>query len=100
MNNTENLLKDKHFQLLSFLITSARGCIDEPKIYGPLRLLDAALRVITIMEENGKTTPEILRLRELIEDALDVLMYDEEDFIKKTDELSRELAKIIKDQKT
>jgi len=97
---TGDVLSDDHFRLLSFLITSARGCVDEPKIYGPLRLLDAAVRVIDIMEKEGRATPEVLRLRELIEEALDVLMHDEEEFVRRMDNLSRELAKIIKTQKT
>ncbi|NJD98493.1 hypothetical protein E3E26_01585 [Thermococcus sp. LS1] len=100
MKSTEGLLSDRHFQLLAFLITSARGCIDEPKLYGPLRLLDAASRLIEIMEEEGKVSEEILKLKELVEEAIDVLMYDSEEFVKLTDELSRELARIIKNQKT
>ncbi|ASA78108.1 DUF6092 family protein [Thermococcus sp. 5-4] len=100
MRSTDGLLSDKHFQLLAFLITSARGCIDEPKLYGPLRLLDAASRLIEIMEDEGKAGEEVLRLRELVEEAIDVLMYDQEEFVRLTDELSRELARIIRNQKT
>ncbi|WP_461865645.1 DUF6092 family protein [Thermococcus sp.] len=100
MKSTESILKDKHFQLLAFLITSARGCVDEPKLYGPLRLLDAASRLIDIMEDEGKSNDEILKLKELIEENIDVLMYDEEEFIRLLDELAKQLAKIIKNQKT
>ncbi len=100
MKSTESILRDKHFQLLSFLITSARGCVDEPKLYGPLRLLDAASRLIEIMEEEGKSTDEISKLKELIEENIDILMYDEEEFIRLLDNLTRQLAKIIKNQKT
>ncbi|ASJ15020.1 DUF6092 family protein [Thermococcus radiotolerans] len=100
MRSTDGLLSDKHFQLLAFLITSARGCVDEPKLYGPLRLLDAASRLIEIMEDEGKASGEVLRLRGLVEEAIDVLMYDQEEFVRLTDELSRELARIIRDQKT
>ncbi len=100
MKSMESILKDKHFQLLAFLITSARGCVDEPKLYGPLRLLDAASRLIDIMEDEGKSNDEILKLKELIEENIDVLMYDEEEFIRLLDELAKQLAKIIKNQKT
>lgn len=100
MRSTDGLLSDKHFQLLAFLITSARGCVDEPKLYGPLRLLDAASRLIEIMEDEGKASEEVLRLRGLVEEAIDVLMYDQKEFVRLTDELSRELARIIRDQKT
>lgn len=93
-------MNDKHFQLLAFLITSARGCIDEPKLYGPLRLLDAATKLIEIMEEEGKTTPEIVELQRLIDEKKDLVMYDEEAFVKFLDELSKRLAKIIKNSKS
>ncbi|NJE60701.1 DUF6092 family protein [Thermococcus sp. 21S7] len=100
MRSTDGLLSDRHFQLLAFLITSARGCVDEPKLYGPLRLLDAASRLIEIMGEEGRAGEEVLGLRELVEEAIDVLMYDQEEFVRLTDELSRELARIIRSQKT
>ncbi len=97
MKNSENILKNKHFQLLSFLLTSARGCVDEPQIYGPLRLLDAASRVIELMEEEKKITPELLTLKEKINRCIDVLMYDEDEFVKMLDDISKDLGRIIKD---
>ncbi len=100
MRSMGSILNDKHFQLLAFLITSARGCIDEPKLYGPLRLLDAATKLIEIMEEEGKCDEDILKLKELIEESIDTLMYDEEAFIESLDELTKKLAKIIRKQKT
>jgi len=96
LKSTESILRDKHFQLLSFLITSARGCVDEPILYGPLRLVDAASRLIGIMEDEGKSNDEISKLKELIEEKKDLVMYDEEEFIRFLDGLSKELAKIIK----
>ncbi|KUK17168.1 DUF6092 family protein [Thermococcus sibiricus] len=96
MKNTESLLKDEHFKLLSFLITSARGCVNEPVLYGPLRLVDAAARLIDIMKKEGKVTPEIEELQKLIEEKKDLVMYDEEGFINFLDELSKRLGEIIK----
>jgi len=92
----EELLKDPHFKVLSFLITSARGCVDEPKLYGPLRLIDAAARLIDVMEAEGKINDDLRKLRDLIREKMYLVMYDEEGFIKFLDEASRELAKIIK----
>jgi len=92
----EDILKDDHFKLLAFLITSARGCVDEPPLYGPLRLVDAAARLIEIMEKEGKATLELLELQKLIEEKKDLVMYDEEGFIEFLDDLSKKLAKIIK----
>jgi len=96
LKNSANIFNDEHFKLLAFLITSARGCVDEPPLYGPLRLVDAAARLIEIMKKEGKTTNEILKLQKLIEEKKNLVMYDEEEFTTFLDELLRELAKIIK----
>ena len=55
-----------HFKLLSFLISSARGCVYEPQLYGPLRLVNAAVRLIDVMETEGKVNDDLRRLRDLI----------------------------------
>ncbi|RLI44834.1 hypothetical protein DRO69_06510 [Candidatus Bathyarchaeota archaeon] len=43
MKSTDDILKDDHFKLLAFLITSVRGGVGEPSLYGPLRLVDVAV---------------------------------------------------------
>ncbi|MEM0475089.1 MAG: DUF6092 family protein [Zestosphaera sp.] len=90
------MVKDEHFKLLAFLITSARGCVDEPRLYGPLRLIDAASKLINIMRLEGKTTKELDKIQEIIEEKKDLVMHDEEAFIKFLDELVTELVKIVK----
>lgn len=96
LKNSGNIIWDEHFKLLAFLITSARGCVDEPHLYGPLRLIDAASRLINIMKDEGKATDELLNIQKLIEEKKNLVMYNEEEFIKLLDDLSKELAKIIK----
>lgn len=95
--STEEVVKDEHFKLLAFLITSARGCVDEPHLYGPLRLIDAASRLINIMRSEGKTSKELDKLQEMIEEKKDLVMHDEKEFIKFLDELVAELVKIVKE---
>lgn len=70
--------------------------MNEPVLYGPLRLVDAAARLIDIMKKEGKVTPEIEELQKLIEEKKDLVMYDEEGFINFLDELSKRLGEIIK----
>jgi len=96
LKSTDDILKDDHFKLLAFLITSARGCVDEPVLYGPLRLIDAAARLIEIMKKEGKAAPEIMELQKLIEEKKDLVMYDEEEFIKFLDELSQRIAILLR----
>ncbi len=49
----EKKLKEDLTLFISYLITSARGCVDEPQSYGPFRLVDAATRLVMIMKEHG-----------------------------------------------
>ncbi|MGC8974654.1 MAG: DUF6092 family protein [Thermoprotei archaeon] len=61
--NTEDIIRDEHFKLLAFLITSARGRVDEPHLYGPLRLVDAASKLIDIMKLEGKLPTSLRSFR-------------------------------------
>jgi hypothetical protein len=93
----ENILEDEHFQLLAFLLTSARGCIDEPPIYGPLRLIDAADKLISIIvKKYGRELIELQEIGRKIEKARNLVLTNEEEFTKTLDELVRSLSKIIK----
>lgn len=58
-------------ELVGFLVVGARGLMDEPEGYGPMRLLDAADRLVEALEEQGLTTADTAALREGIEATLD-----------------------------
>ncbi len=97
--STVNIIRDEHFKLLAFLITSARGCVDEPPLYGPLRLIDAAERLISLMEKRGIINKDLLEIKAMIGEKKGLVMYDEKEFIKFLDELVLRIAKIIKESK-
>lgn len=45
MNERLVLTQEEAFELLAFLVTSARGLLDEPRAYGPRRLLRATQKL-------------------------------------------------------
>ena len=45
-------LKEELFYLTGFLLSSARGLYDEPAEYGIFRLMDAATRLVNIMDSH------------------------------------------------
>lgn len=53
--------------LVGFLLTSAHGLFEEPPSYGPFRLMDAAGRLLEVMESHGLADPLHARLTEAIE---------------------------------
>jgi len=86
-----NLLK-----LFCYMATSARGCVDEPKLYGPFRLVDCLERLISLLEEEGLTDDFLREEREKIARDKYLLMEDEEGFIKFLDELVLNFTRKLK----
>lgn len=65
--NPERLREDLTL-LVGYLLTSACGLYDEPAGYGPFRLLDAAGRLLEIMEAADLGDPFLSELRQVIEE--------------------------------
>ncbi|MGI9953073.1 DUF6092 family protein [Moorellaceae bacterium AZ2] len=80
-------------EVLCFLVTSARGCMDEPPIYGPLRLLDAYCRLVEASRENLDSF--FWELKEKIEEFKYLAMVDEEGFKGQLDQTVVELARFM-----
>jgi hypothetical protein len=59
---------------LSYLAVSARGCLNEPKEYGPFRLVDGMSRLLEICEFAGLSGEGWAELRDYIDaHKLDVM---------------------------
>lgn len=80
------------FRHICFLVSAAAGLVDEPRLYGPLRLVDAAGRLIEIMEELGLGDPFLRDFREFVDREKDRVMTDEPGFLAFLDEAVRRLA--------
>ncbi len=63
---SDDTLQQELFLLTGYMLTSAHGLYEEPAGYGPFRLLDAAGRLLAIMEAHGLADPFLKQL----EDAL------------------------------
>lgn len=96
MNNKEEYL----FRIACFIIASAKGCFREPKVYGPLRLLQTFLMIADLPKYVNELKEDefIAKMRDEIEENL-LLAMDEEEFKKFIDKLSLKIAKEIKKRK-
>ncbi|MEM2910141.1 MAG: DUF6092 family protein [Nitrososphaerota archaeon] len=94
---TESIIEDEHFKLLTFLIVSARGCVDEPQLYGPLRLIDAAERLIDLMDKMGKVNDRLREIRETIRERKFSVIREEAEFLKLLDDLVLKVSRIIRE---
>lgn len=70
-------LKNELLLLVSYMITSARGLYDEPENYGTFRLIDAAGRLLAIMESAGMSDVFISALRQQVDEERESSMDDD-----------------------
>lgn len=72
--------QNDYFELLVYMITSAAGLEGEPRIYGPLRMIEASQRLCRLMLENDPENKNLRELIELIENGKGKTMSDENGF--------------------
>jgi hypothetical protein len=76
------------FELIGYMLSSARGLIDEPQLYGPFRLIDGVSRLCGYLEGTPTGYGDFFReLKDTIDERKLVLMTDEKAFVKLLDEV-------------
>lgn len=86
--------RDDQDRIFAYLITSAKGCVDEPPLYGPLRLLDAFSMLLSMLKR--KEADEFyFKLDKQIEDFKNKCMGDEKQFVKGLDQALESLTNYI-----
>ncbi len=71
--------RDDQDRIFTYLISSAKGCMDEPPIYGPLRLLDA-YSMILAAQDREDTEEFYYRLDDMIKGFKNKCMGDNDKF--------------------
>ncbi|AGK62008.1 hypothetical protein Asulf_02045 [Archaeoglobus sulfaticallidus PM70-1] len=94
MNDGE--LNKEFFELLCYVLTSARGLMDEPKMYGPFRLVDTASRIISILEKHGIADDFLAEERKKIDEGKYSVMESEEKFKEFLDRIIQDFAEELK----
>ncbi|MGI6485906.1 MAG: DUF6092 family protein [Tepidanaerobacteraceae bacterium] len=82
---------------MAYVVSSAKGCINEPKMYGPFRLVDSIEKFMALLKKyNLFDDEEVNRVAEKIANEKLSVMTDEEKFISMLDEVTFELIEILK----
>ncbi len=85
--------KNDALKHVAYLVTSARGCIDEPKIYGSFRLVDAATKYYETLKKNNLIDDqEIAEIITMIDEKKYSCMFDEKEFIDMLDQVVDKLV--------
>ena len=97
MSTQSFLTEEEMYELLSFLVSSAQLCVNEPKMYGPFRLIDGASRMLGFVTGSGESDDEFLpEFKAFIDDRKLSMMTDEEGYIEFLQEASRRTARQMK----
>ena len=92
-------LEQEFFELICYMVTSARNLIQENKLYGPLRLVDAVSRLVSILEKLDLKSPRLATIQERIEEGEDTVMESEEKFTAFLENLVMDLVPLMQDRK-
>lgn len=76
--STNAQLKAQAIKLLCFMISSAHGLLDEPKLYGPRRLVDAAEKLLELLEGTDIYDPSWRELANHIRSGKNHMQRDED----------------------
>lgn len=83
---------DDVFMLALYLLTSARGCLEEPRIYGVVRLLEALVRLVDF-QSNRLRPDSFLEAMKMRVDRLKIdIMEDPQKVQKELDKTIREFT--------
>jgi hypothetical protein len=90
-------LDDGLFDLIGYLLTSARSLLDEPAEYGPFRLVESVSRLSGLMTDNGSPRQAFLtRLRDMIDAGKFTVMSDMNAFTTLLDQTVQEFTRQMK----
>ena len=88
--------RDRLIETIAYLISSANILPNEPVIYGPMRLLEGAKRIIEFLEEEGTADKELLKIKEKIDEAISKVLTDEEGFKAGINEVIKLMANYLR----
>lgn len=89
-------MREEWHAILAFMIASAMGCMNEPPIYGPLRLIESMEKLIGFAADNNlEQHARLLDVMHKIEDKKSLCMYDEEAFSALLQEVGLSVTELV-----
>jgi hypothetical protein len=89
---------DYFFEIAVFLAMSAQGCLNEPPLYGPFRLLDALSKLAELPDYVTGLAPDsfLKEIKAVVDEKKLLVMYDVEGFRKAIDEIVEKFGRELK----
>lgn len=95
MNLPTERSEEDFFEVICYMISSAANLPRETKAYGPFRLIDAASRLVTVLENNGVQSTRLEVLRSKIDKMKYGVMVDVEQFNQALQDLVVDLVPLM-----
>ncbi len=76
----QNSFEDRAYAVVGYMVTSAANLLDEPRAYGPLRLVEAASRLIALLEQEEMASARLSALRQRMEAGSSTVQQGEQEF--------------------
>jgi hypothetical protein len=92
-------LEQQFFELICYMVTSARNLIPENKLYGPFRLVDAVTRLIDVLQKLDLKSPRLEAIQKQIEEGKYMVMESDEKFTDFLENLVMSLVPLMQDKK-
>ncbi len=92
-------LEQQFFELICYMVTSARNLIPENKLYGPFRLVDAVSRLIDVLQKLDLKSPRLEAIQKQIEEGKYMVMESDEKFTDFLENLVMNLVPLMQDKK-
>jgi hypothetical protein len=92
------LSEEDLYEMLAFLFSSAHLLVDEPHLYGTIRMLDAASRLMGFALDGNQLQDDqfLRRLKEDLDERKFLLLTDEEAYCQYLGELTLTIARQMK----
>lgn len=94
-NQQSKLVYEQLIELICYSIVSARNLLQEPKIYGPLRMVEVANKLIEILSPEDLKRSYLSALRERIEAVKESVVEGEDSFASNLDSLVSDVLSIL-----
>ena len=92
-------LEQQFFELICYMVTSARNLIPENKLYGPFRLVDAVSRLIDVLQKLDLKSPRLEAIQKQIEEGKYMVMESDEKFTDFLETLVMSLVPLMQNEK-
>jgi hypothetical protein len=100
MNTNKNSqLEEQVFELICYMVTSARNLVSETHLYGPLRLVESVSRLVDVVRGFGVDSPRFRLIQRQIEEGKHSVMESEEKFTAFLENLVMVLVSMMEEQK-